>query len=178
MSSKKLKVTHAARVAAADASPGRRMELSEQQAAFITGVLEGKSPTVSARSAGYKHPGPAAYTLMRNSRILAALRLERQALYQGPLASLAASTLESVMKDSDAPPAARVSAARTVLELAGDLGRREAEGEVKQLSELSPAELSQMISRWEEERSQIKDVTPKSTSGAQSDAEAIDLSGD
>ena len=42
--------------------------------------------------------------------------------YQTNLANVAVPTLNQVMQDPNAPAAARVSAARTALELAGDLG--------------------------------------------------------
>jgi len=58
--------------------------------------------------------------------------------------------------------AARVSAARTALELAGDLGPNSANGsEGGSLCEMTPGELSNLIERWEDERmSMTKDITP------------------
>ena len=72
------------------------------------------------------------------------------------------STLHQVMKDRNAPAAARVSAARTALELAGDLGPNSGNrSEGGSLSEMTPGELSRLIERWEDERiSMTKDITP------------------
>ena len=82
------------------------------------------------------------------------MRRSRQALYQGELANLAGYTLRMIMLDPDAPASAKVSAARTALELAGDLGK-DAENSISgnNFAEMTPDELSGMIGRWETERS-------------------------
>ena len=104
-------------------------QLSEKQQIFIDGLVKGGlSATAAARQAGYKQPKESAYYLTRSPRVVAAIRLARQTLYQTDLANLAAGTLKEVMQDQDAPPAARVSAARTALELSGDLDRGGAGG--------------------------------------------------
>ena len=85
----------------------------------------------------------------------------RQTLYQTDLASLGAETLKQVMLDPDAPASAKVSAARTSLELAGDLSKN-ADGSIdgRQLAELTPDQLASMIDRWENERAELaKDIT-------------------
>ena len=66
------------------------------------------------------------------------------------------------MEDPNAPAAARVSAARTALELAGDLGPNSVKRiEGGSLCEMTPVELSSLIERWEDERILItKDITP------------------
>jgi len=53
-----------------------------------------------------------------------------------------------------------VSAARTALELAGDLGPNSVNGsEGGTLSEMTPGELSRLIERWQDERtSMTKDI--------------------
>lgn len=65
------------------------------------------------------------------------------------------------MQDPDANPSAKVSAARTALELAGDLGKNSEElASGKNLGEMTPDELGSLIDRWEGERSSLaKDVT-------------------
>ena len=70
-----------------------------------------------------------------------------------------------VMQDPDAPAAARVGAARTALELAGDLGGSNSDGsEGRHLCELTPGELSDLIDKWEDDRIQVaKDITPAGT---------------
>ena len=67
------------------------------------------------------------------------------------------------MKDPDAPAAARVSAARSALELAGDLHKHQGSDlSGRSLAELTPDELAGLIDRWEGERATIaKDVTPQ-----------------
>ena len=90
------------------------------------------------------------------------IQAARQKYYQTNLANVAVSTLHQVMKDPNAPAAARVSAARTELELAGDLGPNSGNGpEQGSLCEMTPVELSSLIERWEDERILItKDITP------------------
>ena len=90
------------------------------------------------------------------------IQAARQKYYQTNLANVAVSTLHQVMEDRDAPAAARVSAARTALELAGDLGPNSGNGsEEGSLCEMTPGELSTLIESWEDERvSMTKDITP------------------
>ena len=66
------------------------------------------------------------------------------------------------MEDRNAPAAARVSAARTVLELAGDIGPNSGNrSEGGSLSEMTLGELSRLIGRCQDERtSMTKDITP------------------
>ena len=124
-------------------------------------VSDQQNPTAAARLAGYAFPKQAAYELTRNPAIMMMMRQARQTVYQGELASLSAETLKQVMIDPDSPASAKVSAARTALELAGDLGKN-AEGIAsgKSLAEMTPDELSGMIDTWETERSGMaRDVT-------------------
>ena len=140
----------------------RKRTLSEQQTQFCEYLVkENKNPTEAARLAGYAVPKQSAYILTRNPTVLAALRLMRQTVYQTDMASLAANTLKEVMQDPDANPSAKVSAARTALELAGDLGKNAEElASGKNLGEMTPDELGSLIDRWEGERSNLaKDVT-------------------
>lgn len=69
------------------------------------------------------------------------------------LANISTGTLREVMTDKQAPASARVQAARTVLEVAGELGRSKSEAdEDRPLSELSAEELTRMIDKWQDER--------------------------
>ena len=140
----------------------RKRSATEQQKDFVSYIVAGRSnPSEAARQAGYSHPRQAAYMLMRSPTVALLLRQERQTLYQGELASLSADTLKQVMIDPDAPASAKVSAARTALELAGDLGANAERGSSgKALNEMTPEELSSMIDQWESDRAAIaKDVT-------------------
>ena len=140
----------------------RKRTLSEQQTQFCEYLVkENKNPTEAARLAGYAVPKQSAYILTRNPTVMTALRLMRQTVYQTDMASLAANTLKEVMQDPDANPSAKVSAARTALELAGDLGKNAEEmSSGKNLGEMTPDELGSLIDRWEGERSNLaKDVT-------------------
>ena len=85
-------------------------------------VAEGKTQTEAARLAGYSFPEYEGYRLVRQPRMIQVIHAARQKYYQTNLANVAVSTLQQVMQDTNAPAAARVSATRTALELAGDLG--------------------------------------------------------
>lgn len=142
----------------------RKREITDRQRDFVQYLVkENKNPTESARLAGYAHPKQSAYELTRNPSIIALMRQARQTLYQADLANVAGDTLRQVMLDIDAPASARVSAARTALELAGDLGKNaEAAGDGKTLAEMSPDELARLIDSWETQRSALAtDVTPQ-----------------
>ena len=67
------------------------------------------------------------------------------------------------MEDTDAPASARIAAARTPLELAGDIGKHsQSQRNYEQnLAEMTPEELSAVIDRWESEKAAFaKDITP------------------
>ena len=141
----------------------RKREVTDRQRDFVHYLVrENKNATESARLAGYAHPKQSAYDLTRNPSIVMLMRQARQTLYQADLANVAGDTLRQVMLDIDAPASARVSAARTALELAGDLGKNaEAAGDGKTLAEMSPDELARLSDSWETQRSALAtDVTP------------------
>ena len=135
--------------------------LTQKQKSFIGYfVLENKSQTEAARMAGYPMPRQSGWRLLQTPRVIEAIQASRQRLYQTDLANVAVTTLQQIMQDHDAPPAARVSAARTALELAGDLGPNSGNGsEGGSLSEMTPGELSRLIGRSQDERtSMTKDI--------------------
>ena len=142
----------------------RKREVTDRQRDFVHYLVrENKNATESARLAGYAHPKQSAYDLTRNPSIVMLMRQARRTLYESDLANVAGDTLRQVMLDLDAPASARVSAARTALELAGDLGKNaEAAGDGKTLAEMSPDELARLIDSWETQRSALAtDVTPQ-----------------
>ena len=97
--------------------------LTDKQSKFVDYfVAEGKTQTEAARLAGYSFPEYEGYRLVRQPRMIQVIQAARPKYYQTNLANVAVSTLQQVMQDTNDPPAARVSAARTVLELAGDIG--------------------------------------------------------
>lgn len=138
--------------------------LTDRQGQFVRCLVqEGCNPTEAARRAGFSNPRNSGYYLIRLPHITAAVRQERSRLFDGELANVAAETLRQVMTDPEAPAAARVSAARTVLEVTRELGRRQDDGGAdKQLHEMTPDELAGLISKWEAERSKVAiDITPE-----------------
>ena len=132
-------------------------DLTPKQRTFVvTLVRQGCTPTQAARTAGYADGKVSAYDLLRSPHIQAAIRFERSRYIMGDLANVATSTLRDVMDDKLAPASARVQAARTVLEMAGELGRGKSDAdEDRPLSELSADELTRLIDRWQDERAAL-----------------------
>ena len=64
------------------------------------------------------------------------------------------------MEDTDAPASARIAAARTSLELAGDIGKHsQSQRNYEQnLAEMTPEELSAIIDRWEGEKQHLQRI--------------------
>ncbi len=138
-------------------------QLTDMQRLFVEQLVENTlNPTAAARAAGYGDPRGSAYYLMRQPHIAAAIREQRARLIGGDLANIALGTLRGVMVDSDAPAAARVSAARTVLEMSGELRKDAANDDGgKKLHEMTLDELSAVIDKWESQRAAAaKDITP------------------
>lgn len=139
-------------------SPRRNgVSLTLKQGAFVTVLVrQGCNPTQAARQAGYAEPKVASYDLLRTPHIQEAIRQERARYISGDLANIATATIRAIMMDDAAPASARVSAARTALELAGELGvsKREVD-EDRPLSEMTADELGVMIDRWQAERAAL-----------------------
>lgn len=138
-------------------------QLTDLQRNFVVQLVENAlNPTAAARAAGYTDPKASAYYLLRQPHIAAAIREQRARLIGGDLANIALGTLRHVMVDSDAPAAARVSAARTVLEMSGELRKDAAADDAgKKLHEMTLDELSDVIAKWEGQRAAAaKDITP------------------
>ena len=140
--------------------------LTDKQDMYVSYLVrDGMNRTQAARQAGFKWPKQAAHELDQNPKIIAKIRIERNKLYQTELAPKAVRTLKDIMGDPEAPASARVAAARTALELAGDIGKHSQanRNQDRNLSEMSPDELAAFIGHWEGERAKMaKDVTPPS----------------
>ena len=102
---------------------------------------------------------------MRTPHIQEAIRQERARYISGDLANIATATIRAIMMDDAAPASARVSAARTALELAGELGSSKREvDEDRPLSEMTAEELGVMIDRWQAERAALATSVEDDTS--------------
>jgi len=139
-------------------------EFTERQDQFVYNLVRlGNNPTQSARLAGYKDPKQSAFNLVHSPKMIARIRQERHKVYQTDLAPIAVSTLKEVMQDTEAPSSARVAAARSCLELAGDLGKHsQANAKAdKSLSDMSVEELAAIIDKLDGEKVKLaKDITP------------------
>lgn len=133
-------------------------DLTLKQRAFITTLVRtGCTPTQAARLAGYSDAKVSAYDLLRAAHIQTAIRFERNRYVTSDMANAATSTLNEVMHDRDAQASARVQAARTVLEMAGELGAAKADNLADSpLPELSADELTRLIDQWQDERAALR----------------------
>jgi hypothetical protein len=133
------------------------IELTPMQREFVrTVVKNGCSATKAAEIAGFKTPRQTGHYLQALPHVQAAIRIERQRYVSGELANVATGTLQAIMTDKQAPAAARVQAARTVLEMSGEIGKaRKDQDEDRPLSELTAEELTRMIDRWTEEKAAL-----------------------
>jgi len=140
------------------------------QRMFVTAIVRnGVNPTKAAEMAGYSTPRTAGFDVMRLPHVQAAVRLERQRYISGELANIATGTLREILVDTEAPASARVQAARTVLEMSGDIGKsKRDDDEDRPLSELSADELTRMIDKWTEEKAALAKPI---------DAEVIEMAG-
>jgi phage terminase small subunit len=124
-------------------------ELDERQARFVALLLKDVPEDEAAKQAGYSETTPAA-TVLAGKAVQAALSRG----CAGRLAQLklkAVRTLDALL--SDGPAATKFNAAKLVLEYGDD----EDGGEQKPLTELSIAELEELVRRKE---AQLRDVTP------------------
>ena len=130
-------------------------EFTDKQDQFIYNMVRlGNNPTQSARLAGYAVPRQSAFSLTQSPKILTRIRHERNKVYQTELSFRAVHTLKEVMEDTDAPASARIAAARTSLELAGDIGKhsRSQLNYEEDLSEMTREELNAVINTLEHEK--------------------------
>jgi len=136
-------------------APG--IDLTPKQRAFVMCLVRtGTNPTYAAREAGYSDAGVASYDLMRLPHVSAAIRLERERYISGELANIATGTLRAILTDSTAPASARVQAARTVLEMTGEIGKHKVSAEEdRPLSEMTADELAKLIDKWQEEKASL-----------------------
>jgi hypothetical protein len=140
---------------------GREREATEKMRTLVDGlVYGGLKPREAARAAGYSENSITQQ--LRQPGLQAFLRQERERAFGVDLAPRAIETLRSVMSDPDAPAAARVTAARTALELAGDLRRAGDDPTAgKRLSELSAADLASMLDTMQVERDRIVEAVER-----------------
>ena len=101
-----------------------QVQLSDRQSSFIFYLVhQGKGRTEAARLAGYAASRQSAFSLTQSPKIINKIRQERNKVYQTELASAAVQTIKEVMEATDALASVRIEAARTSLELAGDIGK-------------------------------------------------------
>lgn len=108
-------------------------------------VATGCTPTEAARQAGYGHPIQEAYRLIRKPHIMTAIGELRGQLISSHGANVATKTLIDIMQDITAPASARVSAARTMYEAAGQFTKGLDPNREVPLHEMSTEQLQAFI---------------------------------
>lgn len=119
--------------------------LTSKQRVFVQEVANGRSNQAAAEIAGYSSPRSSAHYLMRQSHIVEACQLRRQAAINGELAGTAVNTMRELMKPAT-PAATRFQVARWVLERSGHDDTTDSRaGEGKSLEDMSGDELAQAV---------------------------------
>lgn len=129
--------------------------------AYLVGH-DGLSLTKAAEGAGFAKGHNYGSHLMRNPHIRAAVHAIRAAAIEGDLASLALSTMRSLMRDDLTPAPVRFQAAKWTLETCGHRAAAEAAGAPapeKSLSDMSLQELEAFIARGESALDRLKVVS-------------------
>jgi len=121
---------------------------TEMQSAFISAVSRGIEPIQAARDAGYRMPAVTVYQLLRSPRVIEeiARNLERSRVESG---AIGLSVAREIAQLRVAPAAARMTAARTLMEWAGMLGRNGPQE--KDPADMSTEELRQLLGRIDTE---------------------------
>jgi hypothetical protein len=141
-------------------------KLTEKQEAFCLYMSQnGGNSHAAAASAGYSDRKQASQ-LMENPVILHRLNFLQKQRISGSMANKALDVLEDIMASPAYPAAARVSAAKTVLEMAGHgivaQGQRLRYGldsEGKGLEEMSTTELEAFVTRQRAALDSLEDVS-------------------
>jgi Terminase small subunit len=119
---------------------------TDNQRRFVDHLVStGCTPTEAARVAGYDHPAQEAYRLIRKPHIVAAIGELRGRLISSHGANVATKTLIDIMQDVAAPASARVSAARTMYEAAGQFTKGLDPDREVPLHEMTSAQLEAFI---------------------------------
>jgi hypothetical protein len=136
--------------------------LTEKQQRFCYLVgREGVNLTQAAEQAGYASASQTGSYLMRLPHVRQAVHAIRAAAIEGDLASLALSTMRSLMRDDLTPAPVRFQAAKWTLETCGHRAAADAAGAPapeKSLSDMSLAELESFIARGESALDRLKVV--------------------
>lgn len=128
--------------------------LNEKQEQYCINFIDnGGNGKKAAEDAGFSSPYDAHSRLSRHPLCIQRIRELQTRIIGGELATKAINTLRDIMESPANPPAARVSAAKIVLEMAGHgivaqglRLRHGLETDKKDLSEMTQAELEQFVS--------------------------------
>lgn len=121
---------------------------TDMQISFIDAVSRGIEPLQAATDAGYAAPAATVYQLLRSPRVVEeiARNLERSRVESG---AIGLSVAREIAQQRQAPAAARMTAARTLMEWAGMIGRNgPAE---KDPADMSTEELKGLLGRIDTE---------------------------
>lgn len=144
-------------------------ELSDRVQEFVKHFTEtsdciGK-PEPAALAAGYSPScaGSMGRQLLKDPRVQAALRDANMALMGGDLTTLSLQRLRQILERDDVHPKVHLDAAKVVLDRAGYVAPKAADpddGQPKEPSDMSQAELEGFIRQKELALNRMKDITP------------------
>lgn len=130
---------------------------TEQERKFIEVVAVTGDAKIAAKEAGYRNASSPCRKMMSPAVLAEITRVQTEKLVTD-LAPIALATLQDVMTSKTAPAAARVQAAKVVLDKGG-VGVRAADSEGKEPHEMSGDELAQAIQRLTAEVTERKRPT-------------------
>lgn len=147
--------------------------LTGKQSDFVLHLVgDGETQTRSAELAGYEYPGQEAYALMRNPRILAAIRAETTRQLGGELASSAVEYLRQVLAFNHLDVEGlvdpkigklKLDAAKTILDRAGYVAPKAQEApsdDPKDFEDYTIEELGALVKQGRETLDALIDITP------------------
>jgi phage terminase small subunit len=127
------------------------MSLTPKQRRFVALKAQGVPNTAAAAAAGFTYPANEANRLLReNPQVIQAVQKQLMANLARE-APLAIKTLSQIMQDSQGNPAARVRAAAIILDKVLPDSKRAEEALDQPLSQMSAAQLEDLIHRLEPE---------------------------
>ena len=140
--------------------------LTPKQLIFVEGLQTGLSQTESARRAGYKFPDVAGCRLAQKPAVRQMIRKYLTDRIETQGAMIGVRALEEVAQDCRQPGAARVSAAKALLNRAGIVEKPPENSDLggKLYSEMTLPELQSLIKQGEEQHQKevlAIDITPE-----------------
>lgn len=128
-----------------------KINLTDKQATFVSGIIKGLEPEAAARDAGFSAPRLDAWRLLRAPSVLYAVDLGLRKKLHGELVPLAFKTLIALVQNADSDRV-KLDAAKIILDRAGFVPAKQATShDDREPEAMSTTELHALIERLERE---------------------------